>query len=102
MSAPETLESLWSYCTAEKRLVPQPPQWSALYSKLLHTRQKPSGGWEPPLPLILAAWQHSMSIEKQLRFKEHLEWAARQGQLDEISAFLRSLPEQDWCHFGEV
>lgn len=98
----ESFESLWSYCTAEKCLVPQPTLWSELYSKLRHTRQKPSGGWEPPLPLILAAWHHSMPIEKQLRFKEHLEWAAQQGQLDEIGTFLRSFTEEQWCHFGEV
>ncbi|MBV6499026.1 MAG: hypothetical protein CJBNEKGG_01475 [Prosthecobacter sp.] len=98
----EPLESLWSYCTAENRLVPQQTPWSELYSNLQHTRQKPSGGWEPPLPLILAAWHHSVPIEKQLRFKEHLEWAAKQGQLDEIGSFLRSLTETQWCHFGEV
>ena len=102
MSAPETFESLWSYCTAANRLVPQPTLWSELYSKLRHTRQKPSGGWEPPLPLILAAWQHSMPIEKQLRFKEHLRWAALEGQLDEIGACLRALIEDQWAHFGEV
>jgi hypothetical protein len=49
----ETFATLWTYCTAENRLVPQPTFWSELYSKLRHTRQKPSGGWEPPLPLIL-------------------------------------------------
>lgn len=98
----ESFESLWSYCTAEKRLVPQPTSWSDLYSKLRYTHQKPSGDWEPPLPLILAAWHHSMPIDKLLRFKEHLEWAAQHGQLDEIGVFLRSLTEEQWCHFGEV
>jgi hypothetical protein len=43
-----------------------------------------------------------MPIEKQLRFKEHLQWAAEQGQLDEIGTFLRSLTEELWCHLGEV
>lgn len=98
----ETLEFLWSYCTAEKRLVPKPTWWSELYSKLRYTREKPSGGWEPPPPLILAAWHHSMPIEKQLRFKVHLEWATQQGQLAEIAVFLRSLTEEQWCHFGDL
>jgi hypothetical protein len=98
----ETLESLWKYCTANNRLVPMPPEWNKLYGMLKNTRQKPSGGWEPPLPLILAAWHHSMPIEKQLRFKEHLDWAEREGQLEEVSQFLRSLPENQWCHFGEI
>jgi hypothetical protein len=98
----ETLEALWAYCTANHRLVPMPPQWSGLYGMLKNTRQQPSGGWKPPLPLILAAWHHSTPIEKQLRFKEHLQWAQTQGQLEEIGGFLRSLLENQWCHFGEI
>jgi hypothetical protein len=98
----ETLESLWAYCTANSRLVPMPSQWNTLYGMLKNTRQKPSGGWQPPLPLILAAWHDSMPIAKQLRFKEHLEWAEQQGQLAEVGEYLRSLEEKQWCHFGEV
>ena len=96
------IESLWEFCTAENRLVPMPPQWNELYGMLKNTRQKPSGGWEPPLPLILGAWHHSMPIEKQLRFQEHIRWAEAQGQLEEVGAFLRSLPEEQWCHVGEI
>ncbi|MFI5165240.1 MAG: hypothetical protein ACHQQS_01325 [Thermoanaerobaculales bacterium] len=98
----ETLDSLWEYCTQNSRLVPLPQQWNLLFQMLKNKQQKPTGGWEPPLPLILAAWHHSMPIEKQLRFKEHIEWAQRQGQLEEIGVFLRSIPEAQWCHFGEV
>lgn len=97
-----TLEDLWAYCTSNKRLVPLPQQWNELYDMLKNTRQKPTGQWEPPLPLILAAWHHSMPFEKQLRFKEHLQWAEKEGQVEEIGAFLRSLPEEQWCHFGET
>lgn len=100
--AAETFEDLWAYCTANNRLVPMPLLWSELYGRLRNTRQKPSGGWEPSPPLILAAWHHSMPIEKQLRFREHLEWASQQGQILEIDQFLRQLPEEQWCHFGEA
>jgi hypothetical protein len=79
-----------------------PAQWSKLYGMLKNTRQKPSGGWEPPLPLILGAWDHSLPVEKQLRFKEHLHWAEAQGQLQEISTFLRALPENEWFHLGKI
>jgi hypothetical protein len=99
---PESFDSLWAYCTANNRLVPMPPNWNDLFRMLKNTRQKPSGGWVPSLPLILAAWHHSMPIEKQLRFKEHLEWAKDQDQLAEVGAFLRSLKEEQWCHFGEL
>ena len=98
----ETPESLWAFCTSENRLVPMPERWNELFQMLKNTRQKLSGGWEPPLPLILAAWHHSMPLDKQLRFKEHLEWADQQGQIAEVGRFLRSLPESDWCHLGEI
>ncbi|MEP2774426.1 MAG: hypothetical protein ABJQ29_15640 [Luteolibacter sp.] len=98
----EAFDSLWIQCTTNNRLVPIPEQWNKLYGMLKKTRQNPSGGWEPPLPLILAAWHHSMPFEKQLRFKEHLQWAEKEGQLNEIGAFLRSLQEEEWCHLGEV
>ena len=98
----ETAEDLLVYCGTLNRLVPMPSQWNELYGMLKNTRQKPSGGWVPPLPLILGAWHHSMPIEKQLRFREHLEWAQQQGQIGEVGAYLRSLTEEQWCHFGEV
>lgn len=79
-----------------------PRQWSQLFGLLKNTLQKPTGGWDPPLPFILAAWHHTMPIEKQMRFQEHLQWAQSQGQLEELARFLRSLPENQWCHFGEV
>lgn len=98
----EKFNFIWDYCTSNNRLVPMPPQWNELYDLLKNTRQMPSDGWEPPLPLMLAAWHHSTPIEKQLRFKEHLQWAQTQGQLEDIGAFLRSLPESQWCHFDEI
>jgi hypothetical protein len=98
----ETLESLSAYCSSSKRLVPMPERWNELYQMINNTRQKPSGGWEPPLPLILGTWHHSMPIEKQLRFKEHLSWADYQGQIEEVGKFLRSLAEHEWCHLREV
>jgi hypothetical protein len=102
MKSNETLKSLWDYCTSNNRLVPMPVEWSQVHAMLKDQRWNPNGGWIPPAPLILAAWGCTMPIEKQLRFKEHLEWASAKGQLGEIGGFLRSLTEEQWCHFGEV
>ena len=60
----ETLGSLWEYCQVNGRLVPMPTPWNRLYELLRDRRRKASGGWEPALPLILAAWEHSLPIEK--------------------------------------
>ena len=96
----ETFESLWEYCQTNARAIPR--DWNALYNMLKNKRQKPSGGWEPPLPLILAAWHTTIPLEKHLRFRQHLEWADQQNQLDEIGAYLRTLSEDDWFHFDEL
>ena len=97
----DTVDSLWTYCAANERVVPMPTHWNALYQSLKGTQQNPSGGWTPPLPLILAAWHHTSALEKQLRLREHIEWAEKQGQLAQVAVFLRALAEKDWCHLGE-
>ena len=102
METVETFDLLWEYCTAEKRLVPMPPEWAKLHGMLRDLRQKPQGGWEPAAPVILASWHCTMAKEKQLRFKEHIEWARDHDQLDEIGEFLRGLPKRRWVHFGEI
>ena len=98
--SPETFDSLWAYCTANGRAIPR--DWHKVYEMLANKCQKPSGGWIPSLPLILAAWDVTMPIEKQLRFKEHIQWASDQNQMAEIGSYLRSLPEDQWYHFGEM
>ena len=58
---------------------------------LKNKKQKSSGGWEPSLPLILEAWHNTMPIEKQLRFKEHIQWANDNEQIEEIGKYLERL-----------
>lgn len=96
----DSFDELWSFCTSNNRVIPK--DWNKLYKKLANRRQLASGGWVPPLPLILAAWHETMPLEKHLRFKEHIEWARDQGQLAEIETYLRSLDESDWYHYGEL
>ena len=69
---------------------------------LKNKKQNHTGGWEPSLPLILAAWHNSMPTEKQIRFKEHIAWAADNNQLEEIGTYLKKLKEDEWYHFGEI
>ncbi len=95
-----SLDLIWHYCTSNKRVIPK--NWEKFYQMLSNKRQLPSGAWEPSLPLILAAWHETSPLDKQLRFREHVEWAYQQGQMVEIDAYLRSLSEEDWYHFGEL
>ena len=96
----DTAESLISYCRENSRVCPMPMQWDALWN-LLPNRKRVGSGWEPALPLILAAWHDTPALSKILRLEEHIRWADEQKALDEISTFLRNLPEDQWIHLDE-
>ena len=96
----DTIENLIAYCRENNRVCPMPQHWNTLW-EMLPNRKREGSGWKPPLPLILAAWHDTPAISKMMRLAEHIEWAAKHGVLDRISAFLRQLPESGWFHIGE-
>ena len=77
-----------------------PRQWNALW-EMLPNRKRGGAGWEPPPPLILAAWYDAPAITKMVRLREHIEWAEQHNVLEQVGRFLRSLPESQWAHVGE-
>jgi hypothetical protein len=91
---------LLEYVEANGRVCPQPMAWSRLW-EMLPERRRVGGGWEPGLPLILAAWWDTPGLAKHLRFLEHLEWAYEHGCLAAVDAHVRALPESEWYHFGD-
>jgi hypothetical protein len=96
----EDLESVLTYCKDNKRVCPMPQSWVKLY-ELLPNRRRAGAGWEPPLPLILAAWDDTPALLKMLRLVEHVEWAAQHGAMPQVASFLTQLPEDSWLHLGE-
>jgi len=94
------LDAIISYCSENERVCPQPKKWNELWN-MLPNRARQGSGWEPALPLILAAWHDTPALLKILRLREHLEWAEKHGELDSVDKFLRALPETDWHHLGE-
>ena len=96
----DPLESLITYCTEADRVCPRSDRWNELW-EMLPDRHRKGAGWEPSLPLILSAWWYSSNLDKHLRLREHVEWAASHGCLPEIDAFLRRLPENEWHHLGD-
>ena len=96
----EQLKSLLDYCSENERVCPQPKKWNELWN-MLPNRSRQGSGWEPALPLILAAWHDTPAMMKMIRLREHLEWAEKHGELDSVDKFLRALPETDWHHLGE-
>jgi hypothetical protein len=98
----ESLEDVWSYCTANNRLVPMPQHWSRFCEILKRNSPATADGKSLLSPFILAAWHETMPMDKQLRFKEQLKWAHANDALTESSVFLKGLSESQWCHFGEI
>ena len=83
------------YAREDGRICPQPQTWNRLF-ELLPDKRRVGNGWEPPLPLILAAWDHSTDLEKRERFFLHIRWAADHGALDRVNQFIRAIPPSGW------
>jgi hypothetical protein len=49
------LHDLLNYVRDNRRVCPVPQRWNELW-EMLPDRKRVGNGWEPPLPLILAAW----------------------------------------------
>jgi hypothetical protein len=94
------LEQLIAYCRENGRVCPVPQQWNRLY-EMLPDKTARGAGWNPPAPLILAAWWETSDDEKQVRLELHLRWAAEDHALDRVEAFIRSLTESEWYHRGD-
>lgn len=96
----ETAEGLIAYCRENSRVCPLLPVWNQLW-EILPGRLRVGAGWQPPPPLILAAWHDTPAMSKMLRLAEHIEWADKHGSLEAIGKFLRGLREDDWFHIGD-
>ena len=94
----DALEALTAYCRENNRVCPMPQRWNALWQLL----PKPGGEHgRPPAPLILGAWYDTPALLKMMRLAEHIEWADKFGSMEQVSAFVRGLTEEDWFHVGE-
>ncbi len=91
--SPDTtaLESLLQYCQDNCRVCPQPQRWQELYGLLPETKRA-GAGWEPALPLILAAWWDTPHLAKIMRLREHQGVNTRQSL-----GRGRSMSGRDFC-----
>ena len=96
----ETAESLIAYCRENGRVCPLPTKGNQVH-EMLPNKRRVGNGWEPSLPLILAAWHVTPALPKMLRLAEHIEWAEKHGCLDDVASYLRGLYEEDWFHVGD-
>lgn len=95
-----TSQELIEFARSNGRICPQPKRWNEMYQLLPHPRRV-GNGWEPALPLILAAWWDTLALSKRTRVEEYIRWADQQNALLLVEDFLGALKEEDWYHFGE-
>lgn len=92
----DKLTSLLEYVRSEGRVCPNPQEWNQLW-EMLPNKQRGESVWNPPLPLILAAWQVPAYL-KILRLEEHIRYAMEHDTLDRIDEYLRSLAPNQWFY----
>jgi len=94
------LTDLLDYCQSNYRICPKPPEWNRLW-EILPNRKRVGAEWQPPAPLILAAWWDTSDDEKQQRFLKHIHWANEHGAIEKIDRYVRSLSENQWHRLGD-
>lgn len=90
-----TLEELIAEANKGQRVCPQPMIWNQIW-ELLPGRRRNGVGWEPPLPLILAAWWETSDNEKRSRFHSHLQWACEHGAIEPVASLISAMKPEDW------
>ncbi len=93
----EKLKALLEYAKADGRICPMPEYWNQLW-EMLPDKKRVGIGWEPSLPLILAAWWDTPLLSKILRLDEHIRYAAEHNVLDEVDTYLRGLKPEQWFY----
>tara|TARA_Y100001934_G_scaffold260783_1_gene333416 strand:- start:2044 stop:2340 length:297 start_codon:yes stop_codon:yes gene_type:complete len=83
------------------RVCPKPQKWNELWELLPNRERRAEGGWNPPLPLILAAWWDASNYEKASRLKAHIDWASKHDCMEQVEEFLINLTEEDWHHSAD-
>ncbi len=89
------LDALLAYVQSDSRVCPLPIFWSRLW-EILPGRMRVGAGWNPPAPLILAAWGETTSEEKRERLIKHVRYAAEHDALNEVEKYLRGLTPDQW------
>jgi Dna[CI] antecedent, DciA len=75
------------------RICPNPTQWNEVFKRLLeYADSHPCTPSRPPTPLILAVRWASNDIEKMLRWRETVDWAAANN----CTAIVSTISEQDF------
>ena len=95
-ATPASLEDVMVEARKNNRVCPRPDHWQRLFTMLPDKLAD-----RPAAPLIGAAWAPAPSLSKRMCMREHIEWAAAHGALDQVFAFLKQIPESEWHHMSD-
>lgn len=95
-----TLDTAMLVARRNNRVCPRPERWAEL-AALLPARKTLRGWQQPPAPVTGGAWAVTPPLTKRLCFREQIEWAEREGVLENLMAFMQAMREEDWLHMGE-
>jgi len=91
------MEKINVIMSKNNRICPMPQKWNELWN-MLPDKEREGNGWNPSLPLILAAWHETSNQQKKERFESHIRWAVEHNFLDSVTEFLCKLDEGEWFH----
>ena len=86
----DRLATLMEYTNENGRVCPMPDHWTRLW-EMLPDRKQYGAAWDPPLPLILAAWHLTSDADKRDRLALHIRHAGNHGVLESVESFLKGL-----------
>jgi len=93
-------EKLVEESRRNNRVCPHPVKWFELDAALrTSVPEAARASLSPPLPQ--REWKTTTALAKRLMFRNVLDWAAENGQVEAALAFVRALPEAQWLHMGE-
>ena len=85
---------LKKYIDESNYICPMQTKWLELYNLLVKIPQQNSE-YKLEIPLIRSHWD-SPNITKSRRFLDQLEYAFKNGFIDQLDKYLRSLEDKDW------
>ena len=97
----EKAKALLEYCLINDRVCPQRDFWNHLWVINAKAKTFDSILNQYKLPLITKDSSEKEKIQRSSRLRKYIEYADKKNLIDEMDAFIRSIPEGKWHHFYE-
>ncbi|HVZ46725.1 MAG TPA: hypothetical protein VHA82_23160 [Ramlibacter sp.] len=94
-----TAETAMVEARKNNRVCPKPRRWAELFGQM--PQWAPEAADLPGAPLTGDAWKRTPALAKRMALRDHIEWAHKNGCLEPMLEFLKSLPEDEWHHMGD-